>query len=456
MQSVLAAGWRMRLRQCGSGGFEMADRIIVSTEYLSQVARELAALRDILVETESMLEGVNTTKECGGEVKVQVSSVLVSGNTVAEVTQSLRKAVQRSADEVSQLAAGARASAGVFAEAEMDIRRQIGALQSNLVLNVFQTGGAAGLNPSIDWHSSIDAMIKAIKERMEQAAREREERRAREYQEALRADPFDDEGLYGGDQGAVKNDFKNHDRYRAIIERNTGHTFTGNEFDTYLNRMNDEGCGYIAICNSIFAAYKGDPEGFQKAFGIPMYRDGDLNYNELFVDLYSKWDNRTTSGKFKAKNDRDTSKGDPFWGYDYWSDATGKGTNINWRGDVAVQYLKDCGVNATSEVHSGTTLTADMYNSMVANGEVTQGQLQIRMSGDENNPAILYDRNGQPVKAYNGGHAMTVTGTTGSGPDAMLIVSSWGKTYYVKPSDTLNSSGGSNGNMGYMILRVQK
>ena len=44
----------------------------------------------------------------------------------------------------------------------------------------------------------------------------------------------------------------------------------------------------------------------------------------------------------------------------------------------------------------------------------------------------LQDINGDTVQYINGGHAMTITGTTS---DGRYIVSSWGRKYYIDPSE---------------------
>lgn len=424
----------------------MADQIRVSTEQLERLAQQLSEVERVVSEVSGILADVNTSKDCGGEVRVQASGPLFSGSTAAEVTGSLRSAMRRSGESIAEITGGIRRTAEAFERAEAEVRSMGAEVQGVAALDVYNSAGDGGRNgplPRLEW-LFVPHLIPWYLLWTNQI---------KPLVETVITDPFDALGQYGGDQGSPVHDYRNHGRFREIIERNTGHTFANDqEFKTYLDRMNSEGCGYVAICNSIFAAYRGDPDGFRDAFGFDMYKGTDLNYNELFVDLYSRWDNRTASGEFLATKDQ--GENDPRGSaYDYWTDSTGSGTNIEWRGDISVQYLRQHGINATSEVHSGTTLTADMYNTMVANGEVEQGQLQIRLEGE---PARLYDSNGNVACSYSGGHAMTVTGTTGSGPDAMLVVSSWGKTYYVKPADALGAGGNSGVNMGYMVLRIQK
>ena len=50
----------------------------------------------------------------------------------------------------------------------------------------------------------------------------------------------------------------------------------------------------------------------------------------------------------------------------------------------------------------------------------------------------LQDINGNTVQFIDGGHAMTITGTTS---DGRYIVSSWGEKYYIDPSQIVNENG---------------
>lgn len=64
------------------------------------------------------------------------------------------------------------------------------------------------------------------------------------------------------------------------------------EIKNYLKKPNGEGCGYVAILNTILAVYAGRGDEFERKFGFPMYRNGDLNYDQLLVDFYATTGNR--------------------------------------------------------------------------------------------------------------------------------------------------------------------
>ena len=416
----------------------MSDRIRVRTEWLDQCARDFGQVAGALADARSTLSGITLRRDEGGELKVSMDCSLklvgqkFTGSNAEEDVKQLARAAQALSERVRQLGLASSNAARHFEEVE------------NAAIALL-TGAEPGKETSI--YSDIGAIITAMKSIIDWL---------RDLFQGNTTPPetppappvvpvFGEEPFFGGNQMTIRTDYANHEKYKQIIEQNTGHTFAEGEFEIYLRRMQSEGCGYIAIVNSIFAAYEGNPEGFKKTFGFDMYDGDKLNYNMLFADVYSKWDNRNANGEFDAYKDYSSTRDGDINNYDYWKDPSGSGTNISWRDDIAEQYLREYGVQATAESHPSTTLTADMYNNMVSSGEVKQGELHIRMYGD---PANLYDADGNLVTTYSGGHAMTVTGTIGSGENAMLEVSSWGKKYYVKPSEVPA------GDMGYMILHI--
>lgn len=223
---------------------------------------------------------------------------------------------------------------------------------------------------------------------------------------------FDDEGQYGGDQGAPAAS-KGEDRRRLtqIIQRYYPNLKSEEQIDAYLRKLNSEGCGYVALINTIFDQYIGREEEFEKTFGFPMYRDGELNYNELLVDFYSATDNhkKDSSGKDYIDANEDPSA------------TKGKGTTLNKREYRWEMYLEDHGVKV--DVKNEVNITQENFDTYKNEGGVI-----VRIEYD-----YMYwrDENGNMVRGYlDGGHAMTVTGFT---EDGMLIVSSWGKEYYIYP-----------------------
>lgn len=234
---------------------------------------------------------------------------------------------------------------------------------------------------------------------------------------------FDDEGSYGGDQGHAKDvmsEARRQELYK-IIRGNLGYSMTDAQLDCYLKKLNSEGCGYVALVNTIFVAYAGQPELFEKTFGYPMYYNGDLNYDALIADLYSSEDNKV-NGKFDKNHDYDSRDDGPKGDYNYKTDTTGEGTNPTSRAEYITDFMKDHGVDVTTE--SRVAVTPDNFEALSKSGK----QVIVAFHNGD-----LLNMDGSVYANIDGGHAMTVTGVT---KDGYLIVSSWGKEYMIDPKGT--------------------
>ena len=213
---------------------------------------------------------------------------------------------------------------------------------------------------------------------------------------------FDDEGSYGGDQGHMINDYRtNAQRRRELTElmREYYPNMSDREIAEYLSNINHVGCGYVALVNTIFMQFEGDPEGFERTFGFPMYQDGDFNYDRLLLDLYVTTD--------KA-------------GINLGYNGLPEGTLAESRNEIINNYLSDKGMTATTDYR--VDVNAGNYSDITSDG----GKVVISFRYGN-----MYDANGVP-HYIDGGHAMVVTGMT---DDGRYIVSSWGEEYFINPSD---------------------
>ncbi len=237
---------------------------------------------------------------------------------------------------------------------------------------------------------------------------------------------FDENGQYGGNQmdaeAAINNDER--DKLYDIIEANIPeHNFTEAELEAFLKRATSEGCGYVALTNSIFMHYENDPEGFEETFGYPMYNeDGDLNYNMLFIDLYSSVDcTSSITGFMFNYGDYDIMEDGNIFTYNPWMDENGNGTNSYDRAQYINRFMEEHSVEANYE--SRVDVTPENFQEISENGDT----VIIRFRNGN-----IYDSSGR-AHTINGGHAMVVTGVTG---DGRYIVSSWGQEFYLDPNET--------------------
>ena len=136
--------------------------------------------------------------------------------------------------------------------------------------------------------------------------------------------------------------------------------------------------------------FKDKPEEFEKTFGFPMYKNGDLNFDELFIDLYS--------------SEYDVTNGD--------------GTDQYDQEIIMEQYCKKH--NIPVDVKPNVNVTPENFEKISK-----KGQISI-LAYDHYE---LYNPKTGKTKTLSAGHSMSVIGTT---EDNRYIVSSWGEKYYLQ------------------------
>ena len=225
--------------------------------------------------------------------------------------------------------------------------------------------------------------------------------------------PFDDNGWYGGKQAGPKSATGDERDALYDIVRKYYPEMTDDEIKDYLKKLNDEGCGYVAIANSIFKEFEGKEELFEKKFGFPMVNPdtGELNYNMLVTDLYAATDNHNLHDGFWIFDSDEVNPSEDASATDGW------GTTEGSRKYRAELYLKDKGIKCN--IDNSIEITPENFH------DYDDGSVIMRADH-----FTLIDEKGN-TKYVEGGHAMTVTGVT---EDGMLIVSSWGKKYYLDPT----------------------
>lgn len=221
---------------------------------------------------------------------------------------------------------------------------------------------------------------------------------------------FDDEGSYGGNQS---NPVTKSEELADIV-RKYYPDFTDKEVEDYLKKLESEGCGYVAMSNTIFAQFMGKEKEFEKTFGFPMYdKNGDLNYDAMVTDFYAATDNHNEKGWIFKRDVVDESEDK--------SATEGRGTTRKKREYRWEKYMADHGIDVDVK---NVKVTPENYDEVASKGDLVVGV----------HPCILYDESGNQTVDIDGGHAMTVTGKT---DDGMYRVSSWGKEYYIKPDNSV-------------------
>ena len=282
---------------------------------------------------------------------------------------------------------------------------------------------------------------------------------------------YDDKGTYGGDQGdGIYNEFDNEDLYNFVRQHEGYENYTDEEIAELLKELNGEGCGYVGGANSIFSQYEGRPEEFEEKFGFPMFdENGDYNFTKLVVDYYLTTDDKyylnENTGfsalrieKIKYYKDHPEEFKEKF-GIDILDDEGETSSEArelideyirNNCGDVYTNPYEDNENGGTTSLTSRNRLTHYLAEKGVelsyeseyydedekidlnkVNNHLTEGK-EV-MIGTYN--FTLYNEDGSKYseKPVEGGHYMSVTGVT---EDGRLVVSSWGKKYYLDPNES--------------------
>lgn len=206
------------------------------------------------------------------------------------------------------------------------------------------------------------------------------------------------DGKYGGNQSSAEDRWIAGDKneLRKIIKKYYP-DMSDEEIKRLLNEMSNEGCGYMALTNTIFGAYIGREEEFEKTFGFPMYdKYGNPNYDLVMLDFYCS----------QGEIDGEISGLNKYTSEDRWE-----------------EYMNEKGI--ASDVVIDMDVTFDNYDEIVKDGEII-----ISMS-----PLRIRNEKGDLVDTRDGGHAMVITGVEIVDGKKMYKVSTWGEVRYVDPND---------------------
>ena len=228
-----------------------------------------------------------------------------------------------------------------------------------------------------------------------------------------------------------------------------------------MDKINSEGCGYAAVVNNLFVEFEGHEEEFEEIFGFPMYNeDGEANYNYLLVDFYANTDDKyflnDSLGEDSLVNDvilsylggREEEFREKYGHYpvtengkiideaaqailDEYQDETvvtleGSGTTPKSLVNRFSYYLEQKGISdymPPQWIQCEEALSTEEIKGYLESGQnVTVGV----------DPEFtLYNEAGEKMGTSHN-HWMTITDVT---EDGRYVVSSWGRKYYLIPSE---------------------
>lgn len=282
---------------------------------------------------------------------------------------------------------------------------------------------------------------------------------------------FDDDeknGTYGADQGNMAHNekgidfwgfrwFENEKLYAYIRSHERYKNYSQTQIANLMDQIDKEGCGYVAIVNNIFTEYEGREKEFEEKFGFPMYdKNGKANYDYLIVDFYASTDdkyylnepqgaialaNDIIMSTYKDKEEEFRAKYgcDPLEENGEITEEAAQKILSEYEDKDVAEYKIDEGTSTLSlenrfrhyldekgisyECEGGSNLDASQVKKYLNDGK------NVNIASGSFN---LYDESGNTVSEDVGNHWMTITGLT---DDGRYIVSSWGKRYYLNPSE---------------------
>jgi hypothetical protein len=198
---------------------------------------------------------------------------------------------------------------------------------------------------------------------------------------------------FGGDQGDPQYD----ESELQFIVLKYFPNLSPEQVETMLQQLNEGGCGYTALINTLLSHYEHDPADFEKKFGYPLmttnFGISRYNYEEILTDFYC----------WVQKNHPEV------------------GTNGLTPGQQCSLWKDYCDAH---DLPMHTTVLTDVttanYKELAEGGTITVGT----------SPVVLTSLDGQSVQEQ-GSHRMVITGVK----DGKFIVSSWGGEYYLDPND---------------------
>ena len=286
---------------------------------------------------------------------------------------------------------------------------------------------------------------------------------------------FDDE--FGGNQGVFEEYFERYikdEKVREIINKYYPNEELTEE-DLYLlfSRMNYVGCGYVAICNSIYnnAMKKMSYKEFQDKFGFPPYdittneeKEFFKHYNyeymylECFLNYQKNCKNFKSIKEIYGNERENISQGDGALSDDDFELVGADGLSQFDDPIVAKSYLQSKKISCSC--YGSTVYTPEKYNNLVKYGfldpedGITEKNIDAYKKALKDGKEIVVscegfdlhyvttDRNGN-LKAIDrilrkdvGGHGMSVVGVDEE--KRKLIISTWGGCAAIDVNDVYN------------------
>ena len=255
---------------------------------------------------------------------------------------------------------------------------------------------------------------------------------------------------YGANQHAVmevaKNPSLNKKLYKSLesIVKKYFPTIKKSNINKLLRGIDVKGvCSYATVVNELLVEYDGREEQFKKDFGFDLYRIENgkriINAEEIITDLYcfANQNNPTVFYDSASKQYIGTDSDAVAMSYH----KSGKNDQIinAWLQSKGIKSVWSSNVMFSNDVAGIGDAAVDVIRSKISTELSAGDQVELDFFSDKSNPVDikLYSLDGKESYDISAthhafGHSVAVTGITESGD---IIISSWGKEYYVKFED---------------------
>lgn len=244
--------------------------------------------------------------------------------------------------------------------------------------------------------------------------------------------------IFQGDDGYSQLLDKNNYYYDEYIANGLKKLFPDasmEEYVSYLDKICNTGCGYVAFANSVFKSFEGKEKQFENIFGYPMYKEdsGKRYYNtyrlafDAFNYIWAEASDYTLEQIVYGDDNIVENNSNPVQLGSDGGGGTWDSMQYLFKNFMKEKYDFDIKVEVDRDV------SVDDLSTRIEEYSKIGYNVVIGTSGYN-----LYNMDDTLFYSNGGGHAMAITNVT---DDGTVIVSTWGNSYILDMSDLENNEG---------------
>lgn len=144
----------------------MADRIIISTQWLNDCSKALRSVQNTLNNARSSLKYVDLSREAGGDKSITFTArslrcgARIYGNEVDEVLNSAERGIDALNSDISDLIAAIAKSIDGYERAEVTISQLVNGIDYDVTLSVYNSGDVVYARYEVKYYTGADVINK--------------------------------------------------------------------------------------------------------------------------------------------------------------------------------------------------------------------------------------------------------------------------------------------------------